>query len=164
MASSASTPPVIEIGAKGGLGRKLCARDHDLIDLGRELRNRRRKNQTPHMAPEDGAHTHRTGLAGGVKRAAAQRCASVIGETAPDRHHLPVRRRIAGRAPQVAAARDHRAIAHNHCAKGKISLAGFIDGHAHETQVVGRRIAGLRARADQRDGGTRKPGEERTSA
>src|SRR5262249_37770690 len=70
-------------GGEGRLGGDVGAREHDLVDLGGELRNRRRENEPPHMAPEDRAHAHRTRFAGGVERAAAQRRAAVIGEAAP---------------------------------------------------------------------------------
>src|SRR6266446_9274616 len=38
---------------EGRLGGDVGARDHDLVDLGGELGNRRRENEPPQMAPED---------------------------------------------------------------------------------------------------------------
>ena len=58
--------------SKWRLGRDLGARQHDLIDLRRELRHRRRKHQPLDPAPQDGAHAHRTRFARRVERAAAQ--------------------------------------------------------------------------------------------
>src|SRR5262249_38620223 len=49
--------------SKWRLGRDLGARQHDLIDLGRELRHRRGKHQPLDVAPEAGAHAHRTRFA-----------------------------------------------------------------------------------------------------
>ena len=58
--------------SKWRLGRDLGARQHDLIDLGRELHHRRGKHQPLDVAPQDGAHAHRTRFARRVERTAAQ--------------------------------------------------------------------------------------------
>src|SRR5262245_26754362 len=71
------------------------------------------------MAPQDRAHAHRARFARGVERAAAQRRVAVISETAPDRHHLAVRGRVMIRPPQIAPARNDRAVAHSTAPKGK---------------------------------------------
>jgi hypothetical protein len=42
-----------------GLGRKLGARHHDLVDPGGDLLDRRREHHPAHVAPQDCAHTHR---------------------------------------------------------------------------------------------------------
>src|SRR5262249_39747803 len=105
------------------------------------------------------------GFAGGVERAAAQRRIAVIGETAPDRHHLAVRGRVMGRAPQIATARNDRAVAHDHRAEGKISSAGPVERPAHEPPLGGgSRGGGWGERARGRDGGGGKRGQEETSA
>src|SRR6516164_2654539 len=115
--------------------------------------------------PEDGAHAHRAGFAGGVERAAAQRRVAVIGETAADRHHLAMRGRVMGRPPQITPARNDRAVAHDHRPEGKIASAGLVERHAHEPYVVsGSRGGGLGERAFGRDGGGGKRGQEETSA
>jgi hypothetical protein len=76
-----------------------------------------------------------------------------------------VRGRVVGGSPQIAPARDDRAVAHDHRPEGKIALAGLVERHAHESHVLaGGRTAGLRMRDRGRDRAGREPGEKDTSA
>ncbi len=62
----------------------------------------------------------------------------MLREAAPDRHHLAVRGRVAVGASEIAAARDDRAVAHDHRAERKIGLPRLLDRDAHEALVLGR--------------------------
>src|SRR5215468_10110274 len=66
------------------LGGKVLARDHDLIDLGGELLDRRRIDQPAEPAPQDRAHAHRAGFARRIERASSERPAAAAGKRAAD--------------------------------------------------------------------------------
>ena len=113
------------------------------------------------MAPDDGAHAHRARFARGIERAAAQGRGAVIGQALPDRVHLAVGGRVAVRPPEIAPARNDRALAHDDGAERKVRLPRLLDRHAHEPDVLGgRRTAALRMRDRGENGRTREAGHE----
>ena len=128
----------MEIGAKGDLCGKFRAGDHDLIDLGRQLIQRRRVDHAAKMAPDDRPHAHGTRLAGGIERGPPQRRAAVLCEPVPDRLHLAMGGWIIEAPTHVGAASNHFPVAHDHRAERIICLARLLDRHAHEALVVGR--------------------------
>jgi hypothetical protein len=74
----------------------------------------------------------------------------VIGEAAPDRHHLAMGGRIVIGFAEIVSVCDHRTIARDHAAESIIALPRFIERHAHEALVLGRgfgfRVHGTRRR------------------
>ncbi len=96
------------------------------------------------MTPDDRAHAHRARLAGRIDGAAHERIRAVLGEAAPDRDHLAMRRGVMRRAAEIAPAGDHRALAHDDRAERKVRAPGLVQRHAHERRILGRGgIAGL---------------------
>src|SRR5262249_2064898 len=116
----------------------LGAGNHDLGDLGRQLVDRCRIDQAAEMAPDNRAHAHGTGFAGGVERRAPERRAAMLREPMPDRLHLAMGGRIIEPPTHVGAARNNLSIAHDHRAERKICVARLVDRHAHEALVIRR--------------------------
>src|SRR3954471_22623280 len=81
------------------------------------------------------APMHIAGFARRIERAAPQRVWTMIRQAAPDRDHFSVRGRIPGGAPEVAPARNDRAIPHDHRTEREVGLPRFLDRHAHETDI-----------------------------
>jgi len=135
---------------KGRLRRDIGARNHDLIDFAGELLHGRGVDEPADAAPENRAPAHRARLAGSIERAAPERLAAVVGEAAADRGDLAMRGRIVVAAPQIATARQHPAIADDHCAERKVAAPGLGERHAHEPLVLGGRWNGRRS--EQRRG------------
>src|SRR5207302_8099185 len=132
IAISANTPPVIEIGANRAVAATSALDSMIWSILLASLLYRGREDKPADMAPQDRAHAHRARFSRGVQRRALQRGAAMRGETAPDRNHLAVRGRIVLAAPQIAAARQNAAVAHDHGAKRKIRASRLLDRDAHE--------------------------------
>jgi hypothetical protein len=121
MASSASTPPVIEIGTNSDWARTSAL--EIMIWLIR-----------------------------------------VIRQATPYRDHLAMRGRVAVGAAEIAAARNDRAVAHDHRAERKVGLPRLLDRHAHEALVLGRAAAGLRQTNRGQHRGAGEAGHEGASA
>jgi hypothetical protein len=146
------------------LGGNVRGGQHDLIDLGGELRRARRKHQPADVAPQDRAHAHRTRFTRGVERRAAQRLGPMHGQTPADRHHLAMRGRVAVGAAEIAAARDDRAVTHDHGAERIVGLPRFLDRIAHEPQIGGGIRRKLRTRHCGQHGRAREARDEGTPA
>jgi hypothetical protein len=70
---------------------------------------------------------------------------------------------IVGRTPEIAPARDHGAVAHDHRTEREVCLPGLVDRHAHEAQIRGGwRIVGLRERGRGHYRGAREARDERS--
>jgi hypothetical protein len=78
----------------------------------------------------------------------------MVGKVAADRHHFAVGGRIVVGPSEIAPARDNLALADDHGAERKVGLPGFIERHAHESFILGRRIGcGNRSSGGQHGGG-----------
>jgi hypothetical protein len=61
----------------------------------------------------------------------------MVGEATAYRRHLAMCGWVAVRPSKIAPSCKDLSIAHNHGAEREISLPSFIQGHAHESFIVG---------------------------
>jgi hypothetical protein len=66
----------------------------------------------------------------------------VLDDAAANRHHFPMRRRVAVCPSKIVSAYENLPVAHDHGAEWKITLPSFIERGAHEPFIVGRRVGG----------------------
>jgi hypothetical protein len=139
IASSASTPPVMVIGANGALAAtsalEIMIWSILLASCCTEAANTSRPIWHQMIAPMH------------IARAVRKRRGAMVGETAAYRHHFTVRGRVAIGLAEIAAVRDHLAVAHDDRAERKIAPPRLIDRQSHEALVIGGCVGGARSAA-----------------
>src|SRR4029077_1244156 len=84
-------------------------------------------------------NAHRARLARRVKRRFGKLLSRALRNKVADSHHLSMRRRIIVGLAEVAALRQHLALAHDNGAKRKIPFCRLRQSHAHKSFVLWKR-------------------------